>query len=64
MFTGMFAFKDQYGHTFLNNTRIGGFRTAEQAVRAVLKKSPLQSGEIRRGSRLISLVDKGKVISL
>lgn len=40
MFHGMAEHKDRYGNVFFFNVRIGGFKSQDAAVKAVVKRNP------------------------
>lgn len=63
MFTAMFDFKDGYGRLHCQNARINGYLSLEAAVKAVVRRSPLKSGHVQIGLRIVAVIKNGKLMS-
>jgi hypothetical protein len=63
MFTAMYDYEDIFGALRSCNCKIGGFKDKQAAINAVLKKSPINSGEIRIGLTIDTIIKDGKIFT-
>jgi hypothetical protein len=64
MLTALYEFVDEYGRTQQTNAKIGGYRTQDAAIKAILSKSPNQSGVIQQGLKAVAIVRNGRLQTL
>lgn len=59
MFTAMYQFFDEFQNAHHVNAKLGGFRKKEQAIQAIRRKSPTQSGYIQVGQTTVAVIKNG-----